>query len=149
LTWGVLVTEQGRQEEIVDQLKKRCVEHFFPRSKRTVRRKGVRHCLIEPLLFNYIPVTLTEKIWSIRGVLDVLGPACPKQIEDLRRRCDGDGIITIRFKPGDSVRAHSGFYSLVVGKYLGLLPDQREAAVFSVFGSMRSVSFREGDLVAA
>ena len=149
MTWGVVVTELGQQARVVEQLKKQCVEHFFPRSKRIVRRKGVRHCVVEPLLFNYIPVVITDSIARVRGVLDVLGPAREDQIEDLRRRCDAEGMITIKFKPGDSVRAHSGFYSLAVGKYQGLLPDQREAALFSVFGSMRSVSFREGDLVAA
>ena len=149
MTWGVAVTREGLQSRVVDQLKELSIDHLFLQAKRVVRRRGVRHHLYSPLLFNYIPVAMDHRVARMRGVVDVIGPAREEDVEALRNRCDEYGVVLVGLKRGDRVRASHGFFSLIVGQYDGLRPDCREAAIFSVFGSMRSVVFNEGTLVAA
>lgn len=154
--WACAVTFWHQQEDVIEQLLKAQFEYFFPRVRRTVRHRGKRVHRLDPLLFNYLPIKLSpgwEVIFDMRGVADVIGPAHEGEIIRLKARCDKDGVLiqlkAPRFQPGQQVRPATGPLSDKIGSYIGELPGEREAALFSILGAKRSIKFEIGDLVAA
>ena len=158
--WAVVVTQLYQQEKVIEQFIARGFEYFWPRVRRTVRHRGRRVHRLDPLLFNYLPVLLSDGwpvIFDMRGVVDVMGPARTREIEKLRSRCDSSDILIepreakAKFKPGQAVRiGHvDGPLADVVGTYVGISRDDEEIALFNILGARRSLKFEIGDLVAA
>jgi len=158
MTWACAVTFWHQQEDVIEQLLKAQLEYFFPRIKRTVRHRGRRVHRLDPLLFNYLPIKLSNgneseaTIRAMRGVADMIGPVRAEEISRLKSQCDADGILVQpkiqRFRSGQPVRPLTGPLSDKVGTYVGEA-GEREAALFSILGARRSIKFEVGDLVAA
>ena len=156
MSWACVVTFWHQQEDVVEQLVAKGFEYFFPRIKRIVRHRGRRVHRLDPLLFNYVPVVVVDSgaesaIRGMRGVVDVIGPASCAEIMGLKSRCTSDGIliqpVVPRFRAGQAVHPRNN--PLMVGKYVGPLRDDSEAALFNILGAKRSIRFEIGNLVAA
>lgn len=155
MLWACAVTFWHQQEDVIEQLIAKNLQYFFPRIRRTIRQRGKRYTRLDPLLFNYIPVCLKgtddeSLVLNMRGVTDLIGPACEVEIGRLKAQCDADGVMiaprAARFKPGQAVSPKSN--SLLVGEFR----DERrgrEVALFNILGAKRPVEFEIGDLVAA
>src|ERR1035437_3262392 len=152
MTWACAVTFWHQQEDVIEQLVAKSFTYFFPRIKRTVRHRGRRVHRLDPLLFNYLPVQLSNgnesqaQVRAMRGVADMIGPVSGVEIDRLKAQCDMDGILVQpvqpRFKAGQSV--HPINNPLLVGNYVGALAGDREAALFSILGAKRSIRFEVG-----
>lgn len=155
--WAVVVTELYKQERVIEQFMARGFEYFFPQVRRVVRHRGRRVHRLDPLLFNYVPVLLSdgwEIIFDMRGVADVMGPARTSEIDRIKSMCDSSDILVepkykSHLKAGQKVKPVDGTFSGLVGTYVGLTNDGRESALFSLLGAKRSMKFAIGDLVAA
>jgi transcriptional antiterminator RfaH len=155
--WAVAVTHLYQQEKVIEQLIARGFEYFWPRVRRTVRHRGRRIHRLDPLLFNYLPVQLNPDwpvIFDMRGVADVMGPARTSEIDRIKSQCDASDILIppkfqSQFRPGQKVKPLEGPFVDLTGHFVGLTGDNRETALFTIFGAKRSLRFEIGDLVAA
>lgn len=155
MTWGVAVTLPNHQTKVVEQFVAKSFEYIFPQISKTVRRAGRRVRILEPYLFNYIPVFLSsgwQTIHGMRGVVDLLGPVAERDIDRLKSSIDASGLVTLpkvaKFKVGQRVIPVSGPFVDMTGFYQST-ENEQDAALFNLFGSMRTIKFDEGDLVAA
>jgi transcription antitermination factor NusG len=156
-TWAVAITELYQQEKVIEQFIARGFDYFFPRVRRAVRHKGRRIQRLDPLLYNYLPVVLSDGwgvIFDMRGVVDIIGPANSGQIEALKRRCDASDILIPEpmkptYKPGQAVKPIDGLLAGHTGRYIGLSNDDRDIVLFTILGARRSIKFELGALVAA
>jgi transcription antitermination factor NusG len=159
--WAVAVAAPQQVEKVVEQLPAHQIPYFFPRVKTMVRHRGKRVASFRPLLFNYIPICLVpgwQAIFSLRGthsargVLDVIGPLAACDVERLRAACGSDGVYThkpvARFKPGQRVKAATGPFEGIVGRFESAEDEAAKVLIHS-FGRLVSIKFEVGNLVAA
>ncbi len=154
--WAVAIAQPQQLDKVVEQIAAYPFQYFFPRIKRTIRRRGRRVHLLDPLLFNYLPVFLSdgwEVIFDMRGVRDVIGPVNTEELLKLKAKCDADGFYFLphqhRFKVGQAVTPTEGPFEHLVGTYEKRLANEREVALFDLLGGKRPVDFDAGNLVAA
>jgi transcription antitermination factor NusG len=122
-----------------------------------VRHKGKRVVRFSPLLFNYVPVQIDDdkslsQVLNMRGVLDVIGPLAACDVKRLRAACGSDGVYTpkpvARFKPGQRVKAATGPFEGIVGRFESAEDEAAKVLIHS-FGRLVSIKFEVGNLVAA
>lgn len=154
--WMIVIAELYQLEKVIGQIAVAGFEYFFPRVRKTVRHRGKRISREFPLLYNYLPVKLCgdaneSKVINMRGVAQLIGPACPVEIDRIKSRCGADGVMITpkeeKFKRGQLVQTKQGALIGLVGEFAGARHD-KDIALFNILGAKRPVEFKEGELVS-
>lgn len=159
--YAVIVSQPSFEAVAAEQAVRQQFDVWFPRLRRVVSKRGKRAVVIRPLFPRYLFVRMTDdwrKLFSLRGVASLLlrgeKPAIVTDeiIDELKLRCDEAGFYRLaageRFADRQSVTVKRGPFAGLVGLYAGP-SHQREAALFTLLGSVRRIEFVHGDLIAA
>jgi len=160
--WGVVVVEAQRHRLATASLAANGFEYFLPIEETSKVEHGRYIKKRKPLLGPYLFVLLAEQwrwILGLRGVAGmILTPDLEPAVVDTNqlsqfgfdeRKRTHRSVVTTGIQVGQSVRPRSGPFVYMTGTYDGLVNNNREAALFRIFGVDTRVVFAKGELVIA
>lgn len=162
--WYVVQTHANSENKAASHLARQNFEIYLPRYLKRRRHARKTETVAAPLFPRYVFVlidTQTQRWRSIRSTLGVTRLVCQGDhpapvpanvIEELRRREDTGGLITLdtrpRFAVGDQVQILDGAFSMHLGLYEGASDNERVTVLLNLLGRKVRVSL-ELDSIAA
>jgi transcription antitermination factor NusG len=150
--WYALQVRPRFERAVVFRLKKETIEHYLPlrRVTRQSRIGSIELPILPGYVFCCVQTRESRWLWTIPGILNVLGPpvgrAIPKeQVRDLKRIIDnGFAVQQWPFMPaGSAVRVQNGPLKGISG-ILNNEPHNLRVLVLSIDLIHRSVGVRLG-----
>jgi transcriptional antiterminator RfaH len=159
MNWIVVRSHPNRENFATEHCVRQGYQVFLPRILEVTRYGSQRIATTKPLLPTYLFVAIEARwrpLLSTFGVRSVImhsdSPAFvrPGIIEELRKRQDKDGFITLpKRKRGDHIEIARGPFAGHAGIYLGMPARDRVRVLLSVLGGRTTVLVAERDLAPA